>query len=532
LQRLSVCSSRSSTFARSLVVVAVLLCVAYVASAQVPANMPTGPSGANIQVTTQLVVLDVVVTDAKGNVVSGLKKDAFTVMQDGVPQKIRNFESWTERPAAPSVTAFDRFGHPDWGDTPLTIFVLDELNTPFDEKSYAAFTLKKYLEAQPTLLKSPSCLLFVNDGGLHSLVDYTRDRKALIQAIDARPRGVADQLARGANLELLAESFAVLRQIALSAEGSHAHKNLVWLGRGFPALDPTQLNDPANAALEAGIRDVVSLLVSARITVYKIDPITADALSPPTDLNTAIALGIPLNNANIDPPVEDPLAENFSFNSFAVATGGAYFYGRNDLDRLISDSLDRGDKFYTLSFTPAKRMEGFRPLRVVMKDPALHATTRTGYYTAATAPEGERAQTSLPVDLKLAAISLMSYQGVSVRIPDVKVSSSNMLTVEFGIEDRTLTWSTPDAGRPSAKITALLVALDVDRKVQRSAAATLSLAVVDSTAIAKGIVTTSSTILVDKRTRYVRLLIEDASGRIGSADVDAEELRQMVSASK
>src|SRR5258708_28506777 len=44
-----------------------------------------------IKVKTDLVVNDVLVTDQKANVITGLKKDAFIITEDGAPQTIEMF---------------------------------------------------------------------------------------------------------------------------------------------------------------------------------------------------------------------------------------------------------------------------------------------------------------------------------------------------------------------------------------------------------------------------------------------------------
>ena len=46
-----------------------------------------------VRVSTDLVVNDVLVTNQKGNVILGLQKDDFTVMEDGAPQTIQMFAS-------------------------------------------------------------------------------------------------------------------------------------------------------------------------------------------------------------------------------------------------------------------------------------------------------------------------------------------------------------------------------------------------------------------------------------------------------
>jgi VWFA-related protein len=62
---------------------------------------PRFPSG------VELVTVDVVVTDKKGNPVPGLPRDAFTVQEDGTPQVIASFEA-IKVPEAPSPTTPER----------------------------------------------------------------------------------------------------------------------------------------------------------------------------------------------------------------------------------------------------------------------------------------------------------------------------------------------------------------------------------------------------------------------------------------
>ncbi len=72
------------------------------ASPESAQESPATPDGSNptqnsngpftIQQTVRLVVLDMVVTDAKGNVVTNLNRENFHVEEEGQPQEIQNFE--------------------------------------------------------------------------------------------------------------------------------------------------------------------------------------------------------------------------------------------------------------------------------------------------------------------------------------------------------------------------------------------------------------------------------------------------------
>src|SRR5207245_10532956 len=52
---------------------------------------PEQPGEFAISIEVPLVTVDVVVTDNSGNFITGLKKDNFRILEDGVPQTITNF---------------------------------------------------------------------------------------------------------------------------------------------------------------------------------------------------------------------------------------------------------------------------------------------------------------------------------------------------------------------------------------------------------------------------------------------------------
>jgi len=56
-----------------------------------PAESPAG--GFSIAVSVPLVSVDVVITDNNGNYLSGLRKENFHILEEGVPQTVTNFES-------------------------------------------------------------------------------------------------------------------------------------------------------------------------------------------------------------------------------------------------------------------------------------------------------------------------------------------------------------------------------------------------------------------------------------------------------
>jgi len=513
-----------SFYLQSFALVLASYCGVLVSQAQTQPQVPTRETS-TLQVTTRLVILDVVVTNAKGEVIPGLKKEDFTLLQDGTVQPIRHFDGWDY--GSTPTAAPDTSGRFDVTTSPLTIFVIDDLNTPFDEQSYAAFTLKRYLEAQPLMLGTPAMLMVVNDRGLATLVDYTRNRNALLQGLANRPAGYPAQLESSQNLELLSESFAILRQIALAAEGLHGHKTMVWVGRGFPTVANADLDQRGNDALQAAMRETVTMLTRDRITLYKVDPITTNARMAATDLATTLDMGSGMGTtANILPADEDPLKGDFNFNQFASQTGGAYLYGRNDLDKFLGESLDRGSHFYTLAYVPAAaaRPESFQSIKIKMRDPSLVAVTRSGFFDEST-PRAEPSAKNIGYDLKLAANGSIIYNGVAVHIAAVTLSAATKrVTVHYMIQDRSLSWSPQESGTETTKILTVIAALDAEHNVQISSAAVLGLAAKDSQETARGTISTTAEVSINDKSKFVRLLVRDSSGRIGSADIPVSTL--------
>src|SRR5437667_6230910 len=90
--------------------------------------------GPTFTATTQLVMVPVVVTKG-GTHVGGLQRDAFTVLEDGKPQRLAGFEEVT----AAALGAWPKLEPGVYTNaialgaqsTRVTLFLLDLLNTPF-----------------------------------------------------------------------------------------------------------------------------------------------------------------------------------------------------------------------------------------------------------------------------------------------------------------------------------------------------------------------------------------------------------------
>jgi VWFA-related protein len=431
-----------------------LLAIAMPAGAQAPeSKAPTAPT---LKVYARETIVDVTVTDAKGNPVHGLTKDDFTVKEDGKPQPIRSFEEFGDNPDAdsyvppnlPPNTYSDV--QPPPASSAVNILLLDGMNTaPSDStdptqvgSAYALQTrvkqgAQKFLAAMPSGTRGA---IFGLSRNLRILQGITSDPALLSAAVDtmeinmdgrasSSPSWCAQQNARNrATLE-------ALNQIATAFAAIKGKKNLIWFSGGVPTItDPAVNAMPANlitvpyspsrppppppGAGTTGCLDIqtqpliktYALLASAQVAVFPID---------------AHGLGSPIDNPNgpgAYDPSQQPLygianaQDQLSLESVAEATGGAAYYNNNDLGSLAAQAVDKGANYYTLSYIPPgqKFDWGHHSIKIALNPdttkPGLHLVYRQTY--DAVDPATIRPATSLtlaaplpsagPIDMRLA----------------------------------------------------------------------------------------------------------------------------------
>ena len=455
------CSARSFAVAvcGTMTMICTLPLVAQDAPAPSSAQTPAGSvqeapgQGYHLAVTTRVVVLDVVVTDKHGKLVhrNDLTKDDFTIYEDKVPQRILSFESPATHQMPVSATAVVNSAADlkKIGDAPVTILVLDELNSKFEDMSYSRQMMVKYLEEQPPVLKQPTVLLFAENTKVTQGHDYTQNRDELIAIVKKHmPEYPWRMMNSGRNgpgaVERMAQVLATLQQLAQSSSGTPGRKNIIWVGNGFPSADLVGLDQLTSDTIEAAVRRVTAKLLASRITMYTINPIAGSSatidIETPDDLNQASQDAGP-----------DPFGNGtVNFTDFAPSTGGMSFQGRNDINNVIAEGIAQGEEYYTISYSPSDKTEDpskYRDIVIKMKDPELRATTRKGYYPDTASDLNELAdktvtdkqkQRDLALDLSQALTTTISYNGLSVTAAKGKAGEYTI-----HVTDEHLSWSDP-----------------------------------------------------------------------------------------
>jgi VWFA-related protein len=421
---------------------------------QAPGSEPVKDANGvyTIRRNARLVVLDLVVTDAKGNIVSDLKRDEFHVTEANEPQTLLNFEASGAHTLDPQLTInsteeLDRLAP----NAPVNILLLDEFNTRFEDMAFARYSLKKFLERQPGKLNTPTMLIAVDLQKFSMLRDYTQNKDEILSALDHHFAAFPWQAQQGQwRSERLATAFLTLRRVAEAVVGHPGHKNMIWVGRGFPAIRWADVPVDTENRVNNAVQDCVNVLRDARVTLYTIDP--AGLQIDPGVYGAAAAFN-------------DPFGGEYQFNRLAKATGGRTLYGRNDVDAEIGTAIRDGASFYTLTYRPQNTSldpSKFRKIKVTLDRPGLTVYTREGYYLQRGPGRVDPVNPSrrLVTDLISADSSTMVYDGVALTL-EPSPTDADSFTVH--VNGRSLYW-TPATDTEPRHTDVILMVSTFDKK--------------------------------------------------------------------
>ncbi|MBT9332794.1 VWA domain-containing protein [Paracidobacterium acidisoli] len=416
-----------------------LLCLAlpsvlFAASAAAFAQSPAIPT---IRTGTQIVVVDVSVSDGHGVPVHGLKQADFSVLENGRQQTIRNFdEHAAPAEAAPGQPAaipplpphvYTNFT-PVPEDAPLNVLLVDTLNTPADRQAHvrqqllsffagmrpgsrlAIFRLTTRLSlvqgftTDPLLLRAamsgmnaatPSPILADPIGSMSGLADDlaqmpvspSASSQAIAGAreIDARQTNRQDQLR-------VMYTLGALNQMAHYLSGMPGRKNLIWLSGSLPLNDLTH-----TGPLQSSFRETMNLLARAQVAVYPVDAagLANTPISDPSAGKYAINGGVAVDN-DLDQFATQTIDAHTTMRQMAAATGGKAYLDGNGIPQAIGSILQNGSSYYTLVYSPADKKEdgSYRKIAVRVASGHYTLTYRNGYY-ADTADAQRDAERSL-----------------------------------------------------------------------------------------------------------------------------------------
>ena len=456
----------------------VVLSASIAASPQSQTSSPDAQSIPTFKAKTRLVLVDVVVTNNKGEPVAGLKKEDFEVLEDGKPQSVSTFEEHKGAPPKqiklPSMppNVYTNFPLVQTADS-VNVILLDALNTPASDQVYVHKQMIKYVK---TILPHTRVAIFTLASRLRMLQGITTDSSLLLAAINNPKAGPTPSALRASTVESDADQSRIdfltneaqgpaspnqtlaqaaidpvnatrqflndtalfqtesrismtleaMQQLARYLADIPGRKNVIWLSGSFPAgiVPDSDLADPFSAAasFQEEIRRTTNLLTTAQISLY---PIGAEGLTSD--------VGFQANNREIterrgNSSMQDTLQESrkaaidldashASMEQLARDTGGQAIYNTNGLNDALTRVVNNGTRYYSLAYSPANaNMDGkYRHIQVKLVTRKETLAYRRGYYAEDTQTDSTQKNNLDPL-MQLMGRNLPDYTQILYKV--------------------------------------------------------------------------------------------------------------------
>ncbi len=376
-----------------------------------PTPAPVTNGQYNFKVESELVLVNVVARDKSGKPVTDLKREDFTVLEDGKTQKISSFDfenldstplsapgpsqqTVEGKPLAPSKPLLTRKDAEEALSNKRVIVLFFDLGSMDpDQTQRAVDAAKKYVQVKMTSADMIAIVSLASSLRLDQ--DFTNDRARLVrvlnrfthaegQGMDNGPTGDADGIEESGNAYTPDETeynqfntdrkLQALQSIAQVLSHFNQKKSVIYFSSGM-----TQTGIENQVALRAAI----NAAIRANVAIYTLDSRGLEAEPPGGAAATASLRGTAMYSGNA---VQSLLDANFAsqetLTTLSADTGGKAFLDTNDLGQVFDRVQRDTSVYYVLGYTSNNPLRDgkYRHIQVKVNRSGLNLEFRKGYY--------------------------------------------------------------------------------------------------------------------------------------------------------
>jgi VWFA-related protein len=316
-----------------------------------------------------LVLLDAIVTDNKGNQILGLTKDDFVVKENGVAQSIDAVDYFTNRTLLDAKEGAAPFKVEKVNEQRYFVIFFDKPqdNQLFDELAQARLAARRFVDER--MRSGDQVAVVAHDVRLKVYSDFTSDKRQLRAAIDESAKfgpGVVNAAAgNGPSIlrdidrsKLMDRSGTVYEALELLGDQLHAirgRKNVILFSPGILELGET-VRDGIRLNKSRYYDPMIHSLNEANVAVYPVQ--------------------LQRNLVGNDVPVVHQTLE-----AIASDTSGDYFRYNTSFDPALKKIEQTNNGYYLISYySPHRRgTSGYQQVEVSLKSPGLRVKSREGY---------------------------------------------------------------------------------------------------------------------------------------------------------
>jgi VWFA-related protein len=381
-----------------------------------PTPQPASQDRYKFRVESQLVLVNVVARDKQGKPVTDLKRDDFTILEDGKPQRISSFDfenldatplqagagpaqvSVDGKPAAPGgapskplLTRKD--AEEALSNRRVIVLFFDLSSMGPDETQRAVDAAKKYVQTKMTGADMIAIVSLASSLRLDQ--DFTDDRTRLLrilnrythaegQGMDNGSTGDADGIEESGNAYTPDETeynqfntdrkLQALQSICQVLSRFNQKKSLIYFSSGM-----TQTGIENQTALRAAINTAVK----ANVAIYTLDARGLEAMPPGGSAATASLRGTAMySGAAVQNALDSNFASQETLTTLAADTGGKSFLDSNDLGQVFDRVQRDTSVYYVLGYTSNNPLRDgrYRRIQVKVNRPGLNLEFRKGYF--------------------------------------------------------------------------------------------------------------------------------------------------------
>ncbi|MGH9801789.1 MAG: VWA domain-containing protein, partial [Blastocatellia bacterium] len=478
-------------------------------SAQQPAqNPPTQAQQQNqdsvVRITTQLVQVDAVVVDKKGNHVEDLTADDFELFVDGKKQDLTHFKHNSLPPVKrelPPVKKSDAPPAPanmptkqiELGEVRRTIaFIVDDLGLGFTSTERVRETLRQFLDRQ---MQPGDLVAIIRTGrGLGMLEQFTSDKRILYSAIeklmwnplsrDMTPSfgsesslGESEESLEAASTQQSIDDGISSFRDTLFATGTlgainfvvnglrplPGRKSVILLSDGFRIFPPSKnANDPDAVAqsemVQQALKQLVEMANRSSVVIYSMDakgllPLVPGGETGGRPTGDSYAQATQDNQEALEGPV-----------SLAAQTGGFATFNNNDLNIGIQEALYDQQSYYLVGFDPddEKFDRKLHKIKVTVKRPGMRVRARQGFY-GINDDESREVEKTRGQQIFGAMLSPLGVRDLSLKMTPYYFNSDkegSLVRTLFHIESAKLNFKDTPDGKKAIKLDLAAFAFD------------------------------------------------------------------------
>jgi VWFA-related protein len=361
-----------------------------------------------MHVTSELVLVNVVVRDKKGNLVRDLKKDDFSVAEDGKRQEISTFDfenvdalatagaaEATVSGAAGTSNLLKNTSQPamDARDRRLMLLFFDFSGMDPEQIERGVDSAKKFVQTK--MLPADMIALVSLSTNMRVDLDFSDDKAKVLAALSAytSSEGQGFDLGTEGSAEGGAETGGAFTADDTDYNTFTADRKLLALQSLMQALGKISQKKSiiyfSNGISQSGtdnqsaLRAATAAAVKNNVSIYPLDVRGLQALPPGGEARNASLHGQSAYNGNaVFNDLNSNAASQETLSTLADDTGGKAFFDSNDFSGVFSQVQKDTSAYYVLGFTSTNGLKDgrFRHLRVQVNRPNLKLEYRSGYY--------------------------------------------------------------------------------------------------------------------------------------------------------